>query len=103
MIENYRLYMKNLIIHHVFRFQGNSEWIIAYEVRGEWKPRNALLSDLILNDFPVPNNKELNNNAGKVSPGGIRIIKPLGCAASEEHQYQTNEFVNGLLLGGTPD
>lgn len=34
-----------MIIHHVFK--RNGVWEISYEIRGEWKPMNYPLLDLL--------------------------------------------------------
>lgn len=108
---------KDLIIHYVF--ERNDELLVAYEIKGEWRPQTKPLVDLVKNDFPslnlrmidVPSGRLLtedlrfSNVVGMTVLGGyIPSDKPTPTAAKDieflDVGYRRNDFVNGLLYGG---
>ena len=36
--------LDDIIVHHCYRYKG--EWVVAYEVKGQWKPKNAIAREL---------------------------------------------------------
>lgn len=55
-----------LIVHYVF--ERNGEWIIAYEIKGEWVPKTSTLIEMMFTDPSVfvliRNDKVFKNSRG---------------------------------------